>query len=83
MSKRSIWKGIYSKKFLLINKTIKTLSRNCIISPKYLNAKFEVYNGKTFTKIQVTQNMLGYKLGAFVKTRKEFSFKKKKGGSKN
>jgi ribosomal protein S19 len=31
----------------------------------------------------VTQNMLGYKLGAFVKTRKEFSFKKKKGGSKN
>jgi ribosomal protein S19 len=83
MSKRSFWKGIYSRKFSLSNQIIKTLSKNCIISPKYLNVQFEVYNGKSFTKIQVTKNMIGYKLGQFVKTRKEFSFKKKKGGSKN
>jgi ribosomal protein S19 len=83
MSKRSFWKGIYSKNFLLTNKTIKTLSKNILLSPNHLNAQFEVYNGKTFSKVQVTKEMIGCKLGEFVRTRKEYFYKKKKSGSKN
>lgn len=63
--------------------TIKTFSRNSVISQIFLNRQFEVHNGKTFIKIKITKEMLGYKLGEFVPTRKKFSFKKKSHGSKN
>jgi len=73
---RSCWKGPFILKlfFKKNSYSIKTLSRNSLIMPKYLNLNFEVHNGKKFTKI---------KFGEFVPTRIAFSFKKKKHGTKN
>lgn len=82
---RSCWKGPFILKLFLKKNSysIKTLSRNSLIMPKYLNLNFEVHNGKKFTKISVTKNMIGHKFGEFVPTRIAFSFKKKKHGTKN
>jgi len=82
---RSCWKGPFILKlfFKKNSYSIKTLSRNSLIMPKYLNLNFEVHNGKKFTKISVTKNMIGHKFGEFVPTRISFSFKKKKHGTKN
>jgi ribosomal protein S19 len=38
---------------------------------------FEVYNGKSFSKIEITEDMVGFRLGEFSPTRRKFSFKKK------
>lgn len=38
----------------------------------------QVYNGKTFITIKIVDEMVGYKVGEFVLTRKQFSYKKKK-----
>jgi len=43
-----------------------------------LNKKFLVYNGKDFQKVIVTKNMIGYRFGQFIITRKVVTFKKKK-----
>lgn len=48
------------------------------IQLKDLNKKFLVYNGKDFQKVIITSNMVGYRFGEFVTTRKVVTFKKKK-----
>lgn len=53
------------------------------ILPKFINKYIVIYNGKIFNKILITEDMVGYKIGEFLRTRKEFTFKKKKSGSKN
>jgi len=82
---RSKWKGpfINTKIFKDLNNkktksTIKTVSRHSEIIPRFIGLVFEVYNGKSFSKIEITENMVGFKLGEFSPTRKKFSFKKKK-----
>ena len=55
-----------------------TITRNSTILPKFLEKTFEVYNGKKFTEILVTEEMIGHKFGEFSSTRKRFAFKKKK-----
>jgi len=81
------WKGPYTKNNLLrklkslksVNKkNIKTMSKNSIILPNFVEFTFQVYNGKTFTVIKVIDEMVGHKLGEFVSTRKQFSYKKNK-----
>jgi len=39
---------------------------------------FQIYNGKTFITIKIIDEMIGHKLGEFISTRKQFSYKKKK-----
>ena len=84
---RAKWKGPYIKNNLLrklkslksVNKKdIKTMSKNSIILPNFIEFTFQVYNGKTFTVIKVIDEMVGHKLGEFVSTRKQFSYKKNK-----
>lgn len=58
--------------------TIKTTSKNSIIVPKFIGLTLQVYNGKTFITIKVIEEMLNHKLGEFINTRKQFSYKKKK-----
>jgi len=81
------WKGPYIKNNLLrkiknsklrYKNNVKTMSRNSIILPNFAEFTFQVYNGKTFTVIKIIDEMVGYKLGEFVPTRKQFSYKKKK-----
>ena len=51
-------------------KTIKTWSRACTISPEMLGFTFAVHNGKDFINVYVTEEMVGHRLGEFAPTRK-------------
>jgi small subunit ribosomal protein S19 len=53
------------------------VSRNSQIIPKFLGLTFNVYNGKNYVELIVTENMIGHKFGEFSFTRANFAFKKK------
>lgn len=77
---RSLKKGPFVDQKLLIkiddmNETgkkrpIKTWSRKSMITPDFVGHTFLVHNGKEFTSVFVTENMVGHKLGEFSPTRK-------------
>ncbi len=48
---------------------IKTWSRSCTVVPDFIGHTFEVHNGRSFTKVMITDNMVGHKLGEFAPTR--------------
>ena len=48
---------------------LKTWSRDCTIVPDFIGHTFLVHNGKQFTKLFVTEDMVGHKLGEFAPTR--------------
>jgi len=48
---------------------IKTWSRRSTIIPEFVGLNFNVYNGKKFIPIYVTEQMVGHKLGEFSPTR--------------
>ena len=85
---RAKWKGPYvsNKLFIAVKqskvadyeKEIFTEARNSTIIPGFVGYTFNIHNGKQFSKIKITENMIGKKLGDFSPTRKKFSFKKKK-----
>ena len=50
-------------------KPIKTWSRRSDIAPEFVGHTFMVHNGKNFTTVFVTENMVGHKLGEFSPTR--------------
>lgn len=78
---RSKWKGPFvdMKLFKGKKKKLKTTTSRCSeIIPSFVGMSFNVHNGKNFSKIEITKEMVGFKLGEFSPTRKKFSFKKKK-----
>lgn len=48
---------------------IKTWSRRSTILPEFVGLNFNVYNGKKFIPIYVSEQMVGHKLGEFAPTR--------------
>lgn len=48
---------------------IKTWSRSCTVVPDFIGHVFSVHNGKGFIQVQITDNMIGHKLGEFSQTR--------------
>ena len=76
---RSVWKGPFVEDYLIkkVQKTIesnshvaiKTWSRKSTIIPLFVGRKFEVYNGKKFIPVDVSEDMVGRKLGEFSHTR--------------
>jgi small subunit ribosomal protein S19 len=48
---------------------IKTWARACTIVPEFIGKNFAIHNGKNFTKLYVTEDMVGHKLGEFAPTR--------------
>ncbi|ODV57849.1 mitochondrial 37S ribosomal protein uS19m [Ascoidea rubescens DSM 1968] len=77
--KRSVWKGPYIVPLPIGNalKTgnpIRTNARSCTIIPQFVGVKFQVHNGKEYVPISITQEMVGFKLGEFVPTRKKFKY---------
>lgn len=77
---RSIWKGPFVGDSLvkkIARKKIKTWSRNSTVIPEFIGLNVEVYNGKKFVSILVSEDMVGHKLGEFAPTRK-FAVHKKK-----
>ena len=77
---RSIKKGPYVFERLLqkvqnLNKdnkkeVIKTWSRRSTIYPDFIGHTIAVHNGKEFTPVYITEDMVGHKLGEFAPTRK-------------
>lgn len=49
---------------------IKTWSRDCTILPEMVGFIFGVHNGKEFIPVNVTEEMVGHKLGEFSNTTK-------------
>lgn len=76
---RSVWKGPFVDSHLLkkaetaaatnSHKAIKTWSRRSTILPQFVGLNFQVYNGKKFVPVTVSEEMVGHKLGEFVPTR--------------
>ena len=50
-------------------KVIKTWSRRSTVVPEMVGHTLAVHNGKKFTPVYVTENMVGHKLGEFAPTR--------------
>ena len=50
-------------------KPIRTWRRACTIVPEFVGHTFEVHNGRQFTRVFVTEDMVGHKLGEFSPTR--------------
>ena len=80
------WKAPYIEPSLLVQinndstlkKEIQTVSRKSVIVPQFIGITFQVHNGRTFSKLKITEDMIGHKLGEFVPTRKRSNFKKRK-----
>lgn len=77
-------KKFINQKLFLINKNlinntkeIKVESRNLTILPSYVGRTVQVHNGKNFINLIIVRQMVNHKLGEFIKTRKNFKFKKK------
>ena len=68
-----IEKSLY-KKILELNKSgerrrIRTYSRCSTIIPEMVGTTIEVYNGKIWVPVLITENLVGHKLGEFSPTR--------------
>lgn len=76
---RSLKKGPYVEAHLMkkvealklsgAKRPIKTWSRRSMILPDFVGQTFNVHNGKVFTSVFVTENMVGHRLGEFAPTR--------------
>lgn len=54
---------------------IRTNARSCTVLPSFVGLKFQVHNGNEYVAFEVTEHMVGSKLGEFAPTRKRFSYK--------
>ncbi|MDA0666675.1 MAG: 30S ribosomal protein S19 [Planctomycetota bacterium] len=50
-------------------KPIKTWARASTITPDYVGMTFMVHNGRQFTKVFISEDMVGHRLGEFSPTR--------------
>lgn len=50
-------------------KIIRTWSRRSTVVPEMIGHTIAVHNGKKFTPVYITENMVGHKLGEFALTR--------------
>ena len=76
---RSVWKGPFVDGYLLQkadkvrsskrNEVIRTWSRRSTILPQFVGLTFAVYNGRKFIPVNVSEEMVGHKLGEFSPTR--------------
>tara|TARA_B100001115_G_C15593677_1_gene284028 strand:- start:101 stop:376 length:276 start_codon:yes stop_codon:yes gene_type:complete len=79
---RSIWKGPFVDGHLIKkvqdylkdgkSRPIKTWSRRSTILPQFVGITFNVYNGKKFIPVLVSEEMVGQKLGEYAPTRTYF-----------
>ena len=76
---RSVWKGPFVDGYLLKkaekvreggrNEVIKTWSRRSTILPQFVGLTFGVYNGNKHIPVNVSEDMVGQKLGEYSPTR--------------
>jgi ribosomal protein S19 len=77
---RSKYKGFFINKDL-VKKTnkykIKVFNKKLTIIPEYVDKNAFVYNGINFIFLNIKKEMIGYKFGEFIYTKKKNIFKKK------
>ncbi len=66
----SLWKKVVAMNKETKKKPIKTWSRSSTIFPEMVGHTINVYNGKTFIPVYITEAIVGHKLGEFSLTRK-------------
>ena len=76
---RSVWKGPFVDGYLLKKAdaaresgrrdVIRTWSRRSTIMPQFVGLTFGVHNGRKHIPVNVTEDMVGHKLGEFAPTR--------------
>ena len=62
---------------MYFEKPIKIWNRNSVIFPLFVGKVLSIYNGKKFVNVQISEEMVGFKVGEFVATRKKPIHKKK------
>uniref|UniRef100_UPI0030FE7AD5 ribosomal protein S19 n=1 Tax=Cyathodium cavernarum TaxID=351593 RepID=UPI0030FE7AD5 len=72
---RSIWKGPFVDTCLFKQRKIRwrIWSRRSCILPQFVGCYAQIYNGKGFVGLKITEEMVGHKSGEFASTRKAFS----------
>ena len=80
---RSAWKGpnivpLPIKEAITKKTPIRTNARSATILPQFVGLKFQIHNGKEYVPIEITEDMVGRKLGEFALTRKRLTYTKKK-----
>ena len=76
---RSSWKGPFVDGYILKkaevaraagrHSAIKTWSRRSTILPQFVGLTFQVHNGNKFIPVNISEEMVGHKLGEFAPTR--------------
>lgn len=61
---------VFLKKLETKKKPVETHCRDIIVLPSFLGKTIKVHNGKSFVSVMIDQDMLGYRLGELVITRK-------------
>lgn len=51
------------------NKPVKTHQRDLVVVPEMVGIKIHVYDGRNFVPVEITEEMLGHRLGEFAITR--------------
>ena len=78
---RPIWKELFFNPKLekhISNSQLKTWYRHSNIPNSLIGMKLKIHNGIKFIDLNITNGMVGHKLGEFANTRKRFIFKSKK-----
>lgn len=76
---RSVWKGPFFDGYLVKkaekvrsggrSEVIKTWSRRSTVLPQFVGLTFGVHNGLKHVPVNITEDMIGHKLGEFAPTR--------------
>ncbi|CAB4255425.1 similar to Saccharomyces cerevisiae YNR037C RSM19 Mitochondrial ribosomal protein of the small subunit, has similarity to E. coli S19 ribosomal protein [Maudiozyma barnettii] len=79
---RSAWKGpnivpLPIREAMSKGTPIRTNARSATILPQFVGLKFQIHNGKEYVPLEVSEDMVGRKLGEFAPTRKRLTFTKK------
>ncbi|WGK68928.1 30S ribosomal protein S19 [Candidatus Haliotispira prima] len=64
-----LYKRVMAQVEITGKRPIKTYSRASTIIPEMVGSTIQVYNGKVFIPVLVTENLVGQKLGEFAPTR--------------
>lgn len=64
-----LYKRVIEQADMTRKRPIKSYSRASTIIPEMVGATIQVYNGRSFIPVLVTENLVGHKLGEFAPTR--------------
>ncbi|GIU68411.1 MAG: 30S ribosomal protein S19 [Candidatus Pacearchaeota archaeon] len=65
-----------ANKKISLGKPIRTHYRDMVIMPQMIGMKIFVHNGKNFVAVDVTEEMIGHRLGEFAITRQKIKHSK-------